>query len=271
MSSVPSGWIAAAIAITPGFEVTGDPYLAVAGDFDGMGLSCGALQWNIGMGTLQPLVLALGREAVLGAMPGFGAAFWQACQGPIRTALAVVRQWQSSSRLRAAPRAELVALLGTPVMRAEQDRRIARLAEAAHGEASRWAVRSGGERARPDKRQFCWFFDLRTQNGGLRDLTPARVAQFIARNTPERADDVICDYLAGRTGPGGHDRDARRNATLWRDALGPGQLELLCMSYLRAQSSVPAWQHVVLNRKGTIAAGRGWVNSTLHDLSRFGL
>jgi hypothetical protein len=43
------------------------------------------------------------------------------------------------------------------------------------------------------------------------------------------------------------------------------------MSYLRAGKSNPKWQHVVLNRKGTIAMGRGRVNGKEWDFSAFGL
>jgi hypothetical protein len=47
------------LALTGSFE-TGRPapecFAAVAGDFDGQGMSFGALQWNFGQGTLQPLL-----------------------------------------------------------------------------------------------------------------------------------------------------------------------------------------------------------------------
>ena len=44
-----------AIAVTAGFETSGDPYLQVTGNFDGAGLSFGPLQVNFGTGTLQEL------------------------------------------------------------------------------------------------------------------------------------------------------------------------------------------------------------------------
>lgn len=47
------------LALTGSFETsTGIPdcYAGIAGDFDGQGLSFGALQWNIGQGTLQPML-----------------------------------------------------------------------------------------------------------------------------------------------------------------------------------------------------------------------
>jgi hypothetical protein len=44
-----------AIAVTAGFETSGDPYLQVTGNFDGAGLSFGPLQANFKTGTLQAL------------------------------------------------------------------------------------------------------------------------------------------------------------------------------------------------------------------------
>lgn len=44
-----------AIAVTAGFETSGDPYLQVTGNFDGAGLSFGPLQVNLKTGTLQAL------------------------------------------------------------------------------------------------------------------------------------------------------------------------------------------------------------------------
>ena len=49
------------------------------------------------------------------------------------------------------------------------------------------------------------------------------------------------------------------------------KLELLVMSYLRSNTADPKWQHVVLNRKGTIAMGVGWVNSGKNDFAKHGL
>lgn len=42
--------------LTAAFE--GGGYAALSGNFDGQGLSAGFLQWNLGQGTLQPLLLA---------------------------------------------------------------------------------------------------------------------------------------------------------------------------------------------------------------------
>ena len=96
MTQAPSDWIKAAVAITPSFEVAGDPYMGVSGDFD----DCGALQWNIGKGSLQPMVKTVGKPVVTAAMPKFGEQLWTACNSSIAGGLAIVRSWQNGDRLK---------------------------------------------------------------------------------------------------------------------------------------------------------------------------
>lgn len=267
-TTLPDDWRKAGVLITCGFETSSnDPYIKVAGDFDRMGISCGALQWNIGMKSLQPMVKAVGKTRVQALMPTYGAKMWDACTGTVTDGLAIVRSWQSSTKLLAKPRAELVALMGSPEMRAEQDKKIDIKADTALTMAKAWA--KDRDNTGPTKRLYCWFFDLATQNGSLEGQTPKKVADFITSNQPDRVDDLVCDYLAGLKGTSGHVKDAHKNAALWRGSAGE-KLELLCLTYLRSATSNPTWRHVVINRKGTIAVGKGWVNSTSRDFSNFG-
>ncbi len=268
-SSLPEGWQDSAVAITCGFEVQGDPYVGVTGDFDGMGISCGALQWNIGQGSLQPLVTAVGETAVRAAMPQLGSDMWRACNAPVRDGLRIVRTFQNGNRLSAKARTELTAVMGTEAMHAQQDKRIGEKAARAFGLAADWARESGG--SAPSKRQFLWFFDIVTQNGSMEGVTAAKVLSFIQANTPQRADDVVCDFLAGRTGTSGHVRDAHRNAALWRNRADADRLPLLIASFLRSETASPTFRTVVLNRKGTIAMGVGQVNGTPRDFSSHGI
>lgn len=265
-SEPPADWRAAAVRITPGFETTGDPYQGVSGDFDGMGISCGALQWNIGKSSLQPMVRALGEARVKALMPRLGAEFWRACNAPVSQGLAIVRGWQSGAKLSSLARTELKVLMGSAEMRAQQESRIIVVADKALAAASRWASAAG--RSTASKHEFLWFFDLVTQNGRLEGLTPEDVQDFIRLNGGDGARDVVCDFMARVSGGSGHITDAHKNAALWRTGLMPLSLELLVLSYLRSGSAIAKWRHVVLNRKGTIAVGKGWVNGALHDLTR---
>ena len=255
-------WIATALAVTAAFETADDPFAAVTGDFDGEGLSCGALQWNVGQGTLQPLVKRAGEAAVMAHMPIHGAAFWAAMAKPIPETLADVRAWQAEGRLDPAFAQELAGFLGSPEMRREQRAAARTIAQKAFAEAERWAASRG---ATPSQPEFCWFFDCVTQNGGLKGLGLADVRAFIAGNpAPETA---ICDWLRERAPPEFATRDCRRNAALWRGATPDQNRDLFVLSYLRALKCASQSRGAVMNRKGTLATMRGWVNGRLIDLS----
>ncbi|WP_374369545.1 hypothetical protein [Dongia sp.] len=258
-------WLTNALEVTGGFENPGNPWSGVAGDFDGMGLSAGALQWNIGQGSLQPLVRAAGRDAVCAAMPIHGPDFWRACEAPIRNGLGLVRQWQGhTARLPSDLTSELRAFLVSAPMREQQMRAAERIGRRAQILAETWA--RSLER-RPSLRDFCWFFDLVTQNGGLKGLSLGDVKAFITRHgDAAKAIAEICDWLAAMPRAYAGFKDCRHNATLWRDAESGDRYELLILSYLRALKSRPEYAGTVMNRKGTIATGIGWVNAKMCDL-----
>lgn len=263
--SLPAAWRAAALRITPGFESTGDPYRAVEGSFDGMGLSCGVLQWNLGQGSLQPLIRAVGKDHVCTAMPNHGARLWAACQSGNGSAVrALAKAWHKARRLDPLVRKELAALMSTPAMRAQQDKAIDAVAQAAAGQADAWARAAG--RGAASLHEFAWFFDLVTQNGSLKGVTFGDVGAMIAAHGKTGAPAYICNELAAMAGATGHAADARRNGALWREATSEIARELLVASWLRAGKARAEWRAVVLNRKGTIAMGKGWVNSGRFDL-----
>lgn len=262
--ALPDGWQATAINVTCGFEVAGNPYAGVTGDFDGMGVSCGALQWNIGQGSLQPMVQAVGKARVEALMPVNGKAFWTACLGSRAAGLATVRGWQTNNKLNAAAATELKALMTSPEMRREQEKAIGVVAGRAYGMATDWAQDYG--RTTPSQREFLWFFDLATQNGGLEGLSARDVEQFRQVNEPDKADDVVCDFLESLSGSSGHVKDANANGKDWRNKGDDQQVALLVLSYLRALKARPQYVHVVLNRKGTIAMGAGRVNGSVRQV-----
>lgn len=264
--TVPSDWKSAAVGITPRFENDGDPYLGVSGNFDGQGISCGALQWNIWQRSLQPIIRAVGEPAVLAAMPTLGAQMWQACNVDRDEGMNIVLRWQSAKGvLNAVARNELTALMGLPATRAEQDKRIDEVALTALQRAGHWAAEMGRNKA--SKREFCWFFDMVTQNGSLEGLTAQDVQAFVAEHGAAGAVAHICAFLAGQTGPG-HFKDARDNASLWSNLSDPLAIELLVTTFLRSRTSNPKWRVVVINRKGTVAVGKGHVNGTAYDFSK---
>jgi hypothetical protein len=257
----PPDWLETALAITGRFETAGDPFTAVAGDFDGQGLSCGVLQWNVGQGTLQKLAKAAGRDAVMAHMPVYGTAFLAAIESPRADALALVRSWQTRNVLHADVKRELARFCACPAMRAQQIVAARPIADAAWRDTEIWEAARGGV---PGKQSFCWFFDLRTQNGGVAGISIAEIGRFLTQGGGPHA---ISGWLAAR-GPAqfGY-RDCRRNALLWHEPVPDCDLELYALSYLRALKCAKASQGAAMNRKGTIAQTQGWVNGAMIDLT----
>jgi hypothetical protein len=113
---------------------------------------------------------------------------------------------------------------------------------------------------------FCWFFDLHTHNGGLKGLDQEDVQKFVKLEGSATADDIVCDWLGSRPNAMTGARDGRNNLDLWRNAVPPDRLSLNVLSYLRAPVARYAPRAHVLNRKGAIALGVGWVHREKHDL-----
>lgn len=265
MSTLPSNWIETALRVTGHFEDSMEPLAGVSGDFDGMGISLGVLQWNIGSGSLQPLVKAVGRDVVLDRMPVYGGEYWTACAGSIPQGLEIVRAWQHGQQLMRAVLLELKQFALSNEFVNQQILAATRVAEKAWRAASDWNTETG--RGDPSLKEFCWFFDLYTQNGGLKDVSPSNVDEFIQASGIDRADDVVCDWLASRTKEDNGWRDSIRNALMWRDNVSEQDLALFVASYLRSQKSKLVWRADVMNRKGTIALGAGWVHGEKQDLT----
>lgn len=263
---LPDDWVKTALQVTGHFEDSDDPLGAISGDFDGMGVSVGVLQWNIGSGSLQPLVKQVGLKELQKCMPVFGSSLWEACNTGVAHGLTVVRGWQVGATLRKQERAELKAFARSEVFVAEQVRVAKQVASGAWAAAIAYAGQDPAY-TRPTKALFAWFFDVYTQNGGLKGVGYDDVRTFTSANGVTRADDVICDWLATRTNTGDAYKDAALNAAAWRNHVPPAKLSLLVLSYLRALKSRTEYRGDVLNRKATIALGRGWVHREQHDLA----
>src|SRR5260370_35684944 len=92
----------AGLEITGHFEDSDAPLAAVSGNFDGMGISLGVLQWNIGSNSLQPIVKTLGKAAVTSTMPRFGEDLLRACNTTVAEGLPMFRACQPNNKWRQA-------------------------------------------------------------------------------------------------------------------------------------------------------------------------
>lgn len=257
-------FLTAGLTITGHFEDSTDPLGAVSGNFDKMGISLGVLQWNIGSNSLQPIVRAIGKAAVMAKMPTYGEDLWRACNTTIANGLAIVRAWQPNNKLPKAVKDELKAFVkGAPFQ--DRQMQVARsVGNTAWNAAVDWAVKQGRQTA--TKREFCWFYDIFTQNGGLKSVTVKKVQDYISNHGASTADDLICNWLAGRTDDDHGAKDSRRNGKLWRDNVPDDRLFLFVASFLRIAEANPTWQSDAMNRKGTIALGAGFVHGEQNDL-----
>jgi hypothetical protein len=264
MANLTPEWLKSALEITGGIETDGNPWAGVSNDFDGMGISCGILQWNIGQGSLQPLVKACGQTAVQKYMPAQGQELWDACHASVADGLTAVRRWQPNKKLKQDIRKQLEALFGSDEMVEQQMAAAQGVGETAMKLASRWANDlRGGE---PTLKEFCLFFDVITQNGGMKNVWLDDVNTFIANTGRAKVDDAIANWLLSRPATTAHFSDGKKNAALWRNSVADADVDLFALAYLRCLKSGEAWRVVALNRKGTLALTRGWVNGSQVDL-----
>src|ERR1051326_2950933 len=186
--AVPDDYLIAGLSITGHFEDAREPLAGVTGNFDGMGISLGVLQWNIGSNSLQPIVKALGRDVCTSTMPHLGDDLWKACNAPVAQGLAVVRAWQPANALPNSARDELRAFVKSRQFQDLQLKTAHAVGDQAWNTASDWAQRQ--RRTSPTKREFCWFYDVFTQNGSLKSVTPATVQAFIDNHGAAQADEI---------------------------------------------------------------------------------
>jgi hypothetical protein len=226
---------------------------SLSGDFDGMGLSFGLLQWNIGSGSLQPLLSEFVAQAPQAVDEIFGsdaASFRQMLERPARETreqararigrqLAFVRRINDpSGRQIAEPWASRFRRLGThPVFQQIQLRAVRRRMNAAVTQTRALGLRT--------ERGLALIFDVQTQSGPywlrvkgrqpLLDQRRAARAQALGRPLTER--------------------------------------ELLeAIAHVVADTSRERYREDVRRRKMTIVTGRGVVHGSDFDLERdFGL
>ena len=223
------------LALTGAFETTVPPpgcFSCVAGDFDGQGLSFGALQFNLGQRTLQPLLSEIDRRH-----PALMEDMFDRRIDPLRemlradlpAQLAFARDIQTPNfRLHEPWRGMFLALGRTPACQAAQLEQAARYVERARRLCERFGVRS--------PRALALMFDIIVQNGSISDAVAAQIDAGIARIDPSL------------------------------DAALQEQERLRLVANRRAEAANPRWVEDVRTRKLCIANGRGSVHGAYYDL-----
>lgn len=223
------------LALTGTFETSVAPpgcFGCVAGDFDGQGISYSALQWNLGQGTLQPLLSEMdtSHPDVMGSV--FGAVYQQLCgmlAMPRLQQLAWARSIQSAQHVLNNPwHAGFQALGNTSEFQVIATNHAASLFTAALALCKTYGLLS--------QRAAALMFDIKVQNG----------------NIPTSANTLIQQDFAG-IAPG-----------------DPGLVETARMCSIAnriADTANPQWREDVRTRKLTVANGTGTVHGVHYDLA----
>ena len=230
------------LALTGSFEtgrLSPDCFATVAGNFDGQGMSFGALQWNFGQGTLQPLLQEMFSNHHDIASMIFGDSLnklQQAIKGGKEAALAFAASIQDQSKKAvAAPWKQMFRSLGlTPEFQAIEVKGAATY----YGRGVKLCTDYGlwCERGR------ALMFDISVQNGSIPDKVRAL---------------IVADF--GRL----------------PQSLSAEETELRKMRIVanrRAEAANPIFVEDVRRRKLCIAEGKGVVHGISYDLAgQFGL
>lgn len=224
------------LALTGSFETgAGVPecFAGLSGDFDGQGISFGALQWNLGQGTLQPLLQEMDRahpqvleeifgehcaelRAMLASDQSEQLAWARSIQDPRRFVL--FEPWRGCFKT-LGRRAEFQAI---------QTAASAFLQERARGMCREYGLRS--------ERGLALMFDIVVQNGSISPLVRAQIERAVGALTP--SGDPATDEVA----------------------------RLRIIANRRAEAANPRWVEDVRTRKLTIANGSGVVHGRHYDL-----
>lgn len=222
------------LALTGSFE-TGKPppdcFAGLSGDFDGQGISFGALQWNFGQGSLQPLL-----EKMDDQHPGVlqdifderCPEFREILEAPQEHQMDWSRSVQDQNRyVLREPWQGLFKSLGRCDEFQDLQVEVAgRLYEAAVDLARDYELKS--------ERAVALMFDIKVQNGSIYSY----VKEQIMRDFEHLPD-------------------------------GAGEEDRLCIvANRRAEASNPRWVEDVRTRKLTIAKGRGSVHGMYYDLEQ---
>lgn len=231
------------LALTGSFE-TGAPvpecFSGLSGDFDGQGLSFGSLQWNLGQGSLQPLLLEMEQSHHLILEQLFDDCYPQ-LMAMLETDREEQLNWTRSIQDRkfrlVEPWRGLFKTLGR--FREFQEIQVKaadQLYQAALKLCQNYGVKS--------ERAVALMFDIKVQNGSISHLVKAQIEQDF------RKLEIASDHNTDRT-------EVER---------------LKIIANRRAEAANPRWIEDVRTRKLAIANGEGMVHGNYYNLAeQFGI
>lgn len=267
-------WLDKIIDIIGRFE-SSNKYGAITGDFDRQGISCGVFQWNIGSGSLQPLLKKSNKNLMIQYLGNeLGNELWNVANSDITNGLTIVRTWNDSNKtIKPNIKSKLKSFLESGEMVTIQNQATDNMAnDVVSKYFNKWNSLNGFTEI--NLKDFVWFFDLKTLNGGLnghlgnvkledvfefkKNKNENEIFLFISNwvySIPKKQNDENGNFVKTY----GLD-DSLKNIEYWKDKLNEQNINLFVLSYLRSKLSKPIFQLDVFNRKGTIAIGSGYVH-----------
>jgi peptidoglycan hydrolase-like protein with peptidoglycan-binding domain len=225
------------LALTGSFETGTAPpdcFAGLSGDFDGQGLSFGVLQWNLGQGTLQPLLSEIDRTQPVLTRQIFDTHYaeFQAMLGVDHDdQLLWARSIQDRATFRLVePWAGMFKTLGrAPEFQNIETKYAQQLYQDATALCGLYSVSS--------ERAVALMFDIKVQNGSINTVVQAQIQRDCAGLDP----------------------------ALQGDDLEVARLQIIANR--RAEAANPQWVEDVRQRKLTIANGTGVVHGRQYDLA----
>lgn len=230
------------LALTGAFETDSgfpDCFAGLSGDFDGQGISFGVCQWNFGQDSLQPLL-----KDMIGQHPDIVRSIFReqldvlttALNGGKRELMSFAASIQHPVRhiINEPWRGMFKSLGRTGEFQAIEQKYAATLYQSALNLCSDFGLWS--------QRAAALMFDIKVQNGSIRDLTRAR---------------ILADF-------------AGLASDLPREALEVEKMKIVVNR--RAEAANPRWVEDVRMRKLCIAKGEGVVHGVRYNLEeQFGI
>lgn len=246
-----------ALAITGKFE--GKGFGQVTGNFDGMAVSCGILQWNYGMESLQGKILRpyIAKHGSIDALGIFPFPVDKTAQMGASAAIAHAKAHMLSGTALTAPaKAAWEKFMLLPEVVAIQKANCQDL-----GDRAEKMMVGLGFKAPISARAYAWGFDTLTLNGSMKET------KFMF---PDRA--AAKRELAAVTVTGHDSASLTKNQSVWPvmiDLVSDEQVSLLRMAIHRAKQSRAEFVNVVITRRGTISIGEGFVYGERLSLKKF--
>ena len=230
----------------------------ISGNFDGMGVSVGCLQWNPGTGSIQKLInLTAGKMGdtsqfndiiALGRMAAAGGTFYAVSKwvGPNKKVLPKARALWSE-------------FLSTPeCIEAQQE-----LAQEKLDKAIIEATKFMPFLSEIDQRTMAFFFDVRVQQGSLTKIIDGKLWAPDILQSPEEANWTRAVDMAA-------ERGKRQTVAAWSEIApnDPLAQALLHYAYERAMKARAEYQWDTLSRRGSIACRKGGVHGVWFDFTQ---